>query len=56
MLGLCCCTKAFSSRGEPVLLFIVVQASHCAGFSCCRAQALDAQASIAVAACSAGAP
>ena len=41
VLGLRCCTRAFSSCGE--------QASHCGGFSCCGAQALGAQASVVVA-------
>ena len=38
-LGICCCTRTFSSCG--------VQASHCSGFSFCRAQALGAWASVA---------
>ena len=37
-LGICCCTRTFSSCG--------VQASHCSGFSFCRAQALGAWASV----------
>ena len=51
MLGLCCCARAFSSCGEPGLLFIAVceLLSHCGGFSCCRAQALGAWASVVVA-------
>ena len=40
-LGLCCCTRAFSSCGE--------RASHCGGFSCCGAWTLGTQASVAVA-------
>ena len=40
-LGLHCCTPAFSSCGK--------QASHCGGFSCCRARALGPQASVVVA-------
>ena len=40
-LGLCCCVWAFSGCGS--------QASHCGGFSCCRAQALGTQASVVVA-------
>lgn len=32
LLGLHCCTRAFSGCGK--------QTSHCGGFSCCRAQAL----------------
>ena len=47
-LGLHCCTWAFSSCGERGLLFIA-RASHCSGFSCCRARALGAQASVVVA-------
>ena len=42
VLGLHCCEWAFSSCGE--------QASHCGGFSCCRARALGVRASV-VAAC-----
>ena len=38
LLGLCC------SKQE--LLFLAVQASHCGGISCCRAQALGTQASV----------
>ena len=41
VLGLCCCVRAFSSCGA--------RASHCSGFSCCGAQALDARASVVVA-------
>ena len=33
VLGLCCCSLAFSSHGVP--------ASHCGSFSRCRAQALE---------------
>ena len=40
-LGLCCHTWAFSSCGA--------RASHCSGFSSCRAQALGAWASVVVA-------
>ena len=40
-LGLGCCVQAFSSCGA--------QASHCDGFSCCRAWALGVQASVVVA-------
>ena len=46
MLGLCCCAWAFSSCGEReqgLLSNCSTWASHCSGFSCCRAQALDAQ-------------
>ena len=41
VLGLHCCAWAFCSCVE--------QASHCSGFSCCRAQALGAWASLVVA-------
>ena len=39
-LGLCCCAWAFSTCGEwgPLSRFNAL-ASHCGGFSCCRAQA-----------------
>ena len=40
-LSLCCCALASSSCG--------VRASHCGGFSCCRAQALGTRASVVVA-------
>ena len=40
-LGLLCCTQAFSSCGA--------RASHRGDFSCCRGQALGAQASVVVA-------
>ena len=41
MLGLCCCMRAFSSCGKQALPSSCgVQASHCGGFSYCRAQAL----------------
>ena len=64
MLGLCCCTWAFSSCGNRGLLFVVLGgllivvaslvaahrcASHCRGFSCCGARALGARASVVVA-------
>ena len=55
VLGLRCCARAFSSCGKWGLLFVavcgllIVVASHCRGFSCCRAQALGAQASVFVA-------
>ena len=49
-LGLCCCTRAFSSCGERGLLFVGgEQASHCGGFSCCGTRALGARASVVVA-------
>ena len=40
VLGPHCCTRAFSSCGECGLLFnrrVHIGASHCGGFSCCRA-------------------
>ena len=41
-LDLCCCTRHFSSCSEQGLLSnCSVQASHCGGFSCCGAQAVD---------------
>ena len=40
-LGFCCCARAFSSCG--------MQASHCGGFSCCRARALEPVGSAVVA-------
>ena len=45
MLGLHCFALAFSSCGR-VTLHRSAQASHCSGFSCCRVQALGAQASV----------
>ena len=48
-LGLHCCPQAFFSCGEQGNYFLVVQASHCSGFSCCGAQALEHQASVVVA-------
>ena len=40
--GLCCCARAFSSRGEQRLLSgRSVRAYPCGGFSCCRASALQ---------------
>ena len=50
MSGLRCCAWAFSSCGERGLLFVVVPASHCGGFSCYGAEALGVRASV-VAAC-----
>ena len=38
-LGLCCCTQAFSSCRLWGLFSYGAEASHCRGFSCCRAQA-----------------
>ena len=49
VLGLRCCARAFSSCGERGLLCCGAWASHCSGFSCCRARALGAQASVVVA-------
>ena len=43
LVALClhCYAQAFTSCGKQGLLFVVggVRASHCSGFSCCRAQA-----------------
>ena len=48
MLGLCCCVWAFSSCSKPGKLSTCsAQASHYSGFSCCRARALGAWASLA---------
>ena len=41
VLGLCCCSRAFSSCSEQGQLLIAI---HCGGFFCCGAQALGAQA------------
>ena len=42
LLGLCCCTQAFSSCCEWKLLSSFhTRASHCIDFSCCGAQALE---------------
>ena len=48
-LGLCCCSRAFSSCGERGLLFVACWASHCGGFSWCGARALGAGASVVAA-------
>ena len=48
VLGLHCCTRAFSSCSEGATLRCGVRASHCSGFSCGRAWALGAQASVVV--------
>ena len=48
LLGLRCCAQAFSSCGEQGLLFVAVPASHCGGFSCCRAWTLGVWASVVV--------
>ena len=45
VLGLCCCTQAFSSCGKWGLLFVAVHISHCDGPSCCGAGALGRRAS-----------
>ena len=46
----CCCVRAFSSCGERGPLFCCgARASHCGGFSRCRAQALGTWASVVVA-------
>ena len=51
----CCCTRAFSSCGEPGLLLVAVRglliavASPCGGFSCCGARALGAWAPVVAA-------
>ena len=50
VLGLRFCVRAFSSCGKwGATLHCGVQASHCGGFSCCGAWALDARASVVVA-------
>ena len=50
VLGLRSFVRAFSSCGEGgATLCCVVQASHCSGLSCCKAQALGAWASVVVA-------
>ena len=50
VLGLCCCARAFSSCGKGgATLRCSARASHCGGFSCCRALALGMQASVVVA-------
>ena len=38
--GLCCCPWTFSSCSEQGCTSLQCTASHCIGFSCCRAQAL----------------
>ena len=49
-LGLCCCTRAFSSCGERGLHFrCSARASHCSSFSRCRVLALGMRASVVVA-------
>ena len=50
MLGLCFCMWAFSSCGGWGLLSSCgAQASHCGGFSCCKAWALGTGSSVVVA-------
>ena len=50
VLGLRCCTRAFSSCGERgATLRWGAQASHCSGFSWCGAWALGVRASVVVA-------
>ena len=44
-LSLCCCAWTFSSCGKWGLLWNT-WASHCSGFSCCRAWALGTQTSV----------
>ena len=47
VLGLFCCALTFSNGGEPeASLHCNMQASHCGGFSCCRAQALGLTGSV----------
>ena len=49
-LGLCGCLWAFSACGKQGLLSsCAAQASHCSGFSCCRAWVLGMQASVVAA-------
>ena len=49
VLDLCCCTLVLSSCREWELLSSCgAWAFHCDGFSCCRAQTLGSQASVAV--------
>ena len=48
VLGLCCCTRAFSSCGERGLLFVAVRGLLIAVASRCRARALGTQASVVV--------
>ena len=48
-LGLHSCAQAFSLQQVGATLCCGARASHCGGFSCCGAQALDAQASVLVA-------
>ena len=42
VVGLCCCARGLSNCGKWVLpSSCSAGASHCGGFSCCRAQALE---------------
>ena len=47
-LGLRCCAQASLVVVSGATLHCGVQASHCGGFSCCRARALGARASAVV--------
>ena len=48
--GLCCCAQAFSSCSKcGATLHHGARASHCGGFSCCRAWTLGAWASVVAA-------
>ena len=50
VLALCCCVWPFSSCGERgATLHCDARASHCSVFSCCRAWALGAWASVVAA-------
>ena len=46
VLGLCCFLRAFSSCSKWGPPSRGAQATHCGGFSCCKARALGAQASV----------
>ena len=47
VLGFGCCARAFSRCSKQGLLsHCGARASHCSSFSCCRAQALGAGASV----------
>ena len=48
-LGLRCCAWLSVAAVSGATLHCCAQASHCGGFSCCRAQALGARASVVVA-------
>ena len=49
VVGLCCCTWAFSSRGKQGLFSnCCMWVSHCSGFSCCRREALAPWALVVV--------